>query len=250
MKWNSLEPGKIRMIIFDIDGTLAESDEYLVDRVMEKICKVFPKANNARTAAFIRNCIYTGETIGSFGYRFLDLLGLDPIISKWHEKVSGEKVYKYEAVEGLFETLEELHKHYRLAVVTCGGKKSTNAFLEKFHLENMFDVVVTAHDCKYIKPSSCPIKTAMKQADRTPVECVMVGDTILDVISAHRAGIPCISVMTGFDGVKLLQMGKTDKILPSIASLPELFCGKPIPEKTNDEQLVNDPQISEKDISS
>ena len=48
------------------------------------------------------------------------------------------------------------------------------------------------------KPAPDSVLEAMRQMNVTAEECVYVGDSDVDVITAHNAGIPCIAVTWGF----------------------------------------------------
>lgn len=219
----TMEDAKKGMIIFDIDGTLAETDDFILDKINCAAAKVFPFIPQERREHFNRKLVNIGETIVHTGYRILDIFGLDPVLSRAHEKMSGEEEYKYGAVAEMKQTLDTLKGSYHLSVVTSGGRKSTEAFLRKFELEEMFDVVITAQDCRHIKPSPEPINTIIERTGCDRNACWMVGDTFFDVLSARRAGIRSVSVRTGFDGDRILRLFRADIIIDSVSDLPKVL---------------------------
>lgn len=216
----TMQKAGIRMIVFDIDGTMAETDEFYSERiscVMRCILFFIPhKAVDKLT----RELVMVFETIGHLFYMLLDKLGGDKLFSSLHEKISGTDHYKYAGIGGLEATIADLSEKYHLAVITSGGEQSTAAFIDKFHFDEVFEHVVSAQNCPRIKPDPAPLNYVMREADLQPDQVLMVGDTIFDIICAHRAGAICAAVKTGFDNAWLLRLFKADVILDSIADLP------------------------------
>lgn len=217
---------ELRMIVFDVDGTLAETDEFYIERVSSVMRIVLFFLPHSAAEKFSREVVMTFETIGHLFYVFLDKLGLDRLFSRLHEKISGESSYQYAGIGGMEQVIRQLRESYQLALITSGGEKSTDAFLEKFHLQDCFDVIVSAQTCSAIKPSPIPMKWVMKEANLQPKQCLMVGDTIFDILCAHRAGAPCAAVKTGFDNGWLLRLFSADIILDSIADLPDWLAAR------------------------
>ncbi len=126
----------IKLIAFDVDGTLAETDEYYIDKAAGAIRKVLPFLPEEGTRKFVRPFIMIGETILHGCYRLLDLVGLDDIISRIHSRVSGKDAYRYKAVDGMQDVLADLSRKYTLGIISSGGRESTAAFVRAFKLEN------------------------------------------------------------------------------------------------------------------
>lgn len=216
----------IKLIAFDVDGTLAESDEYYIDALSSAIRKVLPFLPKDGTRKFMRPFVMIGETLVHGFYRFLDLFGLDNIISRIHSAVSGKDAYHYVAVEGMQSVLSELSKTYTLGIITSGGRESTAAFVQAFKLESYVTEVISAQDCRFIKPHPMPL---LKMADdlKTNIsDTMLVGDTIYDALCAKRAGANCVLVKTGFDSEFFMRRFFHGIILDSVRDLPELLRGE------------------------
>ena len=209
----------LQLVIFDVDGTLSEADDYLSDEFTRHLRFLPEKA--AETVG--RNLAMAGETVVHTGAYLADLIEMDRLFHRLHEKVSVGENYRYQPVQGMQETLEELSKDLKLAVITTGGSGSTRAFLKKFHLEGLFSVVISGEDCHHIKPSPEPIRCVLEKSGTPAANSLMVGDTIFDILSAHRAGVRCAAVKTGFDHEWLLRLFRADYILESVRDLPDLI---------------------------
>ena len=213
----------LRLIVFDIDGTLAETDDYYVDKTAVLLRKVFPFISRNSMERAVRLPIMAGETMLHSVYRLLDLVGLDKAISKIHSKVSIKKEYNYHEVCGMRKTLQTLSEKYIIGIITSGGYRSTQAFLEKFDLDKIVSYIISAEDCKYIKPHPMPLIKIAEAANVLPENCILVGDTIFDILCAKRAGAYSAAVKTGFDTERFLKFHKADFILDSVNDLPELL---------------------------
>lgn len=210
----------VKMIVFDVDGTLAETDDYFVEKTVVLTRKILPFISPEKTEKIIRPVIMAGETALHSVYRLMDMIGLDKVISVIHNRFSVKKDYVYKAVAGMQETVRLLSGHYILGIITSGGRKSTDAFLKKYELENYVKYVISAEDCTYIKPHPAPLRKIAEDAGVPVNNCMLVGDTIFDVICAKRAGAVSAAVKSGFDTEFLLRQHKADLYLNTVSDLP------------------------------
>ena len=214
-----------QVIVFDIDGTLAETDEYYIDQVQKVIRPMFFFMSEKRTRQAIRKVVMFGETLLSTLYFLLDRIDLDVLFRSLHNRFSQQGVeYRYQLMEGCSQTLTELSNNYRLAIFTAGGEKSTEAFLKRVGLSALFEVVVSSKTCRYTKPSGQPLRYIADQMGVQIQDCLMIGDTIFDLGSAKNAGAYFIGVKSGFDGEWLLRLFGARKIIQSVKDLPDFLC--------------------------
>ena len=216
----------ITLIVFDVDGTLAETDDYFVEKLSVLGNKILPFISVESFAKIVRPVIMVGETILHAIYRLLDLVGLDTIISKIHSKFSVNKEYKYKEVKGMRKTLKRLSEKYTLGIITSGGRHSTDAFIKKFKIGKYIKYVVSSEDCEFIKPHPAPLLKIAEEAGVRPENCILVGDTVFDILCAHRAGAYAVAVKSGFDSVRFLEIHKADLILDSVRELPGALLNK------------------------
>lgn len=102
-------------------------------------------------------------------------------------------------VDGSIETLQALwQRGYPLALVTSRGRQDVEAFLAQHELDSVFRVVVTRDSVRRLKPHPMPVRLAAKRLGVSPKQCVMVGDTNVDIRSAQAAGALAVGVLCGF----------------------------------------------------
>lgn len=216
-----MDTEKIKLIAFDIDGTLAETDDYYVEKGTVLLRKVIPFVSPEKMEKIVRYPVMVGETVLHGFYRLLDHVGMDTVISKMHSGLSVKDEYKYREIEGMRETLALHSKHFILGIITSGGSHSTESFIKKFDLKDFVSHVISAEDCKFIKPHPMPLLKMAEKANVLPENCLMVGDTIFDILCAKRAGAYSAAVKSGFDTEWLLKQHKADILLNSVKELPQ-----------------------------
>jgi phosphoglycolate phosphatase-like HAD superfamily hydrolase len=110
-----------------------------------------------------------------------------------------------------------------MTIVSARDEKSTMRFLTQFDLCKYFDVIVTGLSAPHTKPYPDPILFAAQKLGISPRECLMVGDTTVDMRAGKAAGAQTLGVLCGFgEEPELKQLG-ADLILKSTSDLPELF---------------------------
>jgi phosphoglycolate phosphatase-like HAD superfamily hydrolase len=86
-----------------------------------------------------------------------------------------------------------------------------------------FTCVVTAQTCAHTKPFPDPIHYAAERMGTPAQNCLMVGDTIVDILAGKAAGAQTAGVLCGFgEQVELLAAG-ANAILATTADLPALI---------------------------
>jgi N-acetyl-D-muramate 6-phosphate phosphatase len=96
-------------------------------------------------------------------------------------------------------------------------------FLEHFDLMQYFKVVVTAHTCKLTKPNPDPVIFAAEQLGLKPENCVMIGDTIVDIYAGKSAGTQTIGVLCGFGTLPELKRVGANMILSTTPDLIKIL---------------------------
>jgi len=122
-------------------------------------------------------------------------------------------------IPGSVELLERLRQEYVLAVVTTRQRSEAEAFLAAADIGRYFEVIITRSDCWHIKPHPDPIRKAALLLGIKPDECLMIGDTVLDMRSARRAGARAVGVLTGYDEREELTRAGAEVVLNNASQL-------------------------------
>jgi HAD superfamily hydrolase (TIGR01549 family) len=223
----SLELSTIKAICFDVDGTLRDTDDQYVSRfekLLRPIKRILPGQDSRKAA---RRIVMTLDTPINAVYTVLDWLTLDDEVIRLLDWMQGLRLRKEKhdlpLIAGTIDCLEQLTPHYKLAVVSARGAHGTHQFLEQQGLTRFFGCVAHGQTASHTKPWPDPILWAAEQLDVHPHECLMVGDTTVDIRAGRAAGSQTVGVLSGFGDHKELARVKADLILPSVAELPQIL---------------------------
>lgn len=193
----------IRLIIFDWDGTIAIG---AVEGYLNCYREAFKKLNLdfSTREAEIRNLISIGPT---------HVQELKKIFKGQPELIEpARKIYESELVSdsllecvrlmpGTKELLLRLNSKYLLAVATGTMRQVVEAVLNKFHIPNVFNQIIThpeLPEIKLAKPNAYMAEQILLKQGVKPGEAVVVGDGSWDVGMAVNAGITPVVVLTGY----------------------------------------------------
>lgn len=181
----------IKAVLFDIDGVLIHS--------------------------FEANHKFFGNLFKKFGYDFMSKeeyenyfhlptkeivrhttksTDEDEIHKIWKSSKDREVPYPDELLDfpkNLFETIEELSKKYTLGIATSRTLSPIEDVSALTPLSKYFKTEVLYGDTDNHKPHPEPLLLAAERLNIDPSECVYVGDSATDIISAHAAGMKAIN---------------------------------------------------------
>jgi HAD superfamily hydrolase (TIGR01509 family) len=211
----ALDVAKIKAVIFDIDGTLSDSDDQWVDQVERLLKPFFFFIGRPRRKAAARWMVMAFESPGNFFYHMADRFDLDGFIVRLMDKSGRKRLKKqreYRIIPGVTEMLSTLALKYPLAVASARNEKSSMAFIHQFNLAPLFRVVVTSQTTRRTKPFPDPLLYAAEKLGLPPANCLMVGDTTVDMRAAKQAGMQTAGVLCGFGREKELRRAGADEI--------------------------------------
>jgi phosphoglycolate phosphatase-like HAD superfamily hydrolase len=217
----------IRAICFDLDGTLSDTDDVFVRRLAGWL-RIFRFAfPNRDPLPFARRVVMSTESPGTFLYGLPDRFGLDDEISAagnllYQLGISGAR-QPYLLVPGVREMLEALHPYYPLSIISARGARTASAFLNQFELAPYFKCVVTSQTCPHTKPFPDPVHYAARQMGVPASDCIMIGDTTVDILAGKAAGAQTAGVLCGFGEHRELQAAGANTILSTTADVTKLL---------------------------
>lgn len=207
---------KIKAVVFDVDGTLLNTFEHIV----QAFEVVLPEHGVAPDREAIRLVI--GKTLVDC-YKALVPEGDHDAMAKLHHETqqTPEMYGLIVAYAGLRETLQELKgSGIKNAVQTNRSKHSINLIFDHVGIHDLFDIIVTPQDVTHPKPDTEGISLIAKQLGVAPGNMVMVGDTPIDVITGKNAGVAkTIGLTHGFGSKEELQKSGADHIVDNLSAI-------------------------------
>jgi phosphoglycolate phosphatase-like HAD superfamily hydrolase len=217
-----IDVSRIKALCFDVDGTLSDTDDYYA----QKIAPFLPRWLFHDPTHTARRLVMWVEAPGNALLGFADRIGIDDemvAFIDWLYRHRKDPLKQYLIVPGVEEMLKLMHGRYPMAVVSARDEKSTLRFLKQFDLPKYFDPIVTGLSAAHTKPYPDPILLAAQKMGVQPQECLMIGDTTVDIRAGKAAGAQTVGVLCGFgEEPELKQLG-ADLILKSTADVPALF---------------------------
>ena len=210
-------------VLFDLDGTLMDTDDQAVERLALRLQKLrWPHPHRAARRLFMAL-----ESPGNAILTLLDMFRLDGptmgLFNRLRRWRGASTKGNFRIVAGVEGMLAELDGRYRLAVVTTREAHEAEAFLNQYDLRERFEAIVTRESTWRLKPHPEPIRYVAEMLD-VPVErCVMVGDTTVDVRAARRAGAKAVGVLCGFGEREELERCGAQAILECTSQLSSLL---------------------------
>ncbi len=214
----SLDTSKIKALCFDVDGTLSDTDDLYV----QKVRRFFPRLLFKAPEHAARRFIMWIEAPGNALLGLADTLGLDDemvAVINWISRRRKHSSKKFLLVPGVDEMLKQLHERYPMSVVSARDEHGTMAFLEQYDLVKYFDVVVTGLSAPHTKPYPDPILLAAHKMNVAPENCLMIGDTTVDMRAGKSAGTQTVGVLCGFGEKPELKKMGADVILEDTTKL-------------------------------
>jgi phosphoglycolate phosphatase len=212
-------------ILFDLDGTLADTDDTLIAELAARLGRwrrLFP-AGDPRP--FLRHLVVMAEGPVNGLITQLDRLGLDEQafrLSRWLAHLLGQRrAETMTLIPGVEATLRQLKASYRLALVTTRDRETVTRFLHRHGWEGLFDAIVTREDGRRLKPHPEPVLLAAQRLGLAPQDCLMVGDTAVDIQAGGAAGARTVGVLCGFGQAR--DLADADLLLPTTAALADLL---------------------------
>lgn len=212
-----LDTARIRAVLFDMDGTLADTDDAWIARaarLLRPVNFVFPGRDPTR---FLRWGLMRSETPLNWLLTVPDQLGIDPALaamSDWLYGMRGQGTpANFLLIEGVGPMLAALAGRYKLALVTSRDRRGVEAFLAQHNLAGYFQVVVSALSASRIKPHPAPVLLAAEKLGLPPSACLMVGDTTVDIRAGRQAGAQTAGVLCGFGERDELEQAGADAVL-------------------------------------
>ena len=207
-------------IIFDFDGTLANSLDPALDYLFTTILPAQHIHILAQDLARWRNkSIWQVARALPFSFWKIPRIMLE--VKKWHD-ANLNLVNLYPAVPTMVKELAK--QNFRLMIVTSNSVSNVQAVLARSQLNDYFETIKESHGI-FNKPQA--LKELLRQHQLVAAEVIYVGDEIRDICACRKVGIPIIAVTYGLNGEKGLKKNKPQYLAASpqeVVSIAQNSC--------------------------
>lgn len=215
---------RIKNIIFDFDGTLADTAPLIVATMQATISELsLPERDEAQCRATIGlrledvpdalwpDCPFSGETFARTYRRIFDILKC-----QWTIK----------CYPGVIDTLRELAAcGFRLAIASSRNRSSLVEYTESFGIADLFVTVVGGNDVSRGKPAPDPVLLICEKENWLVDETLVVGDAVFDIEMGRNAEATTCAVTYGNQSRDELAAARPDALVDSFPAILAIACG-------------------------
>lgn len=188
-----------RAVIFDLDGTLLNTLEDLTDSTNYALSKFsYPPHSIEEVRGFVGNGVAKLiERSIPFGIENPNYTACVDIFKQHYQENMYNKTMPY---DGIVDMLKKIKlRDYKIAVTSNKFDMAVKQLCKKY-FENLIDFAIGENTAVGInkKPSPDMITKVLQKFNLNSEQTLYVGDSEVDLMTAHNANIPCISVLWGF----------------------------------------------------
>lgn len=214
----------IRNIIFDFDGTLADTSPLII-KTMQTSIKALGLPSKS-----------DDECRASIGLRLEDIPtalwpdrpGLTAEFAKTYRRIFEELkgANRVSCYPGVTETLRLFHEEgYHLAIASSRSHKSLEEYVAEFGFGGYFSAVIGGNDVEHGKPAPDPVLAITGPCGWDVAETLVVGDATFDILMGRNAGAITCGVSYGNQSREQLAEAMPDAIIPAFPALIPIVKG-------------------------
>ncbi len=203
-----------KILIFDFDGTIADSAQEIVNIYNEIAQEYNYRKITKPDLAILRN----QSAMQNMRYFKVPLYRLPFIASKVRGRLNNQ-IEKLKIVEGIASPIQSLKsKGYRLYIVSSNARHVIKNFLVANHLDEFHDIYSVSN--LFGKHQKIKALIKLNHWDRSQVQ--YIGDEVRDIEAARKAGVTSVAVTWGYNTEDVLLKNHPDKILRNTSELATL----------------------------
>lgn len=212
-------------VLFDIDGTLADTNYLHVDAWLRAFVDVGHPVDAWRVH----------RAIGMDSDELLDTL-LGDVAERLGAQAKDRHAQRYAAqrdrmrrFDGALELLQELAaRGLKVVLATSAPQEEFDMLVEVLEAGDEVMTVTTGEDVDTAKPAPDVVQVALDRAGVRPEDAVMIGDAAWDMESCARAGVRCVGVLSGGYGAAELREAGAIAVYDDVAALLAGLDGSPL----------------------
>lgn len=204
----------INTILFDLDGTLIDTNELIIASFLHTLNHYFPNQ-------------YEREDVIPF-------MGpsLHESFSAIHPDAVEEMVHTYRTFNiahhdefvtefaGVYDTIQRLaEENFKMAIVTTKRRDVSMKGLRLMNLDPFFTEVIAFDDVQNTKPHPEPIYKALDRLQSSSDEAIMIGDNFHDIVAGQNAGTKTAGVAWSLKGREFLEKYNPDFMLHNMEDI-------------------------------
>ena len=201
-----------KAVIFDLDGTLLDTLGDLADSVNEMLREFScPERSLDEVRLFVgngmKNLVKRSVPEDFDTSRFTSAY---EFFRQSYKKNMRNKTRPY---DGIIQCLENLKEQGITVAVTSNKNDDAVKGLCEEYFGSLIDVAVGVKDGVSPKPDPAMVNNVIKDLNIEKAECIFVGDSDTDIITAKNTGLKSIGVLWGFRDREVLEKAEADFVI-------------------------------------
>lgn len=214
----------MRTVVFDLDGTLADTSADLV-AAANACFRGLGHGDLLDPVADALTAFHGGRAMLRLGFSRLgqnDEAQVDaqyPVLLTAYAEGIDTHTRLYPGAVDAVEALRSAG--YATAICTNKPEGLAETLMQRLGVRGLFGSLIGADTLPTRKPDVAPYLAAVRQAGGDPARSLLVGDTETDRLTAAAAGVPCVLVSFGPEGAAIARLAP-EAMLDAYADLPAL----------------------------
>lgn len=198
MSKNASSP--VRCVLFDLDGTLADSAPDLAAalnalRLSQGLAALPFEQLRTYTSQGVRGLLYAGVGMTP---EHPDYAASSSTVLNYYAAHIKVHTQLFEGVEGLLDTLDE--RQCTWGIITNKHSRYTVPLVQAIGLAERAACIISGDTTAHPKPAPDPLLHACALIGIAPEDCIYVGDDRRDIEAAHAAGMRAVACRWGYLG--------------------------------------------------
>ena len=200
----------MRTVVFDLDGTLADTSGDLI-AAANACFRLLGEADQLDPVRDAGTALRGGRAMLTLGFDRLgrgnDTALIDrhyPDLLRLYEQAIDVHTYLYPGAMQAVKTLSQ--DGYKVAICTNKPEYLARILLERLGILHDFGSLIGADTLPTRKPDPAPLREAARRAGGNPARCLLVGDTATDLNTSRAAGVPSVLVSFGPNGTSVADL--------------------------------------------
>jgi phosphoglycolate phosphatase len=211
----------VTLILFDVDGTLVDSQNLIVAAQREAF-----RSLGLEPPSRERSLSIVGLSLVEAFATLAGARGPVAELAQAYREAVQRMREAPEDCEPLYDGAGELvadlagRDGVTLGIATGKPRRGVDHLLRRKRWHGVFATIQTADDAPS-KPDPTMLRQAMAEVDASPSATVMIGDTSFDMAMARAAGVKAVGVSWGYHPVAALREAGAEVILDRLDQVPE-----------------------------
>jgi len=215
----SSQSKKNRLIIFDFDGTIADTIELNLAIFNQLADKYGYRKVSIKKFNKLRDLSYW-QALKQIRLSWWKLLFFLLFAHSEGKRIASQKILSASPFKGMIDLIGSLKKSsFHLGIVTNNAVANVKLFLEKYNLDQ-FEFII---ENKNIFNKNGALCKAIKKYDFPKENIYYIGDEVKDIKAAKKNGLRSIAVGWGYNTVQRLAQENPHFLVNNLKELRELF---------------------------